>query len=252
MGGGGVVLEVVGVGVGEDVGSELVLPPEPDPVLLVVGVGVADGVLDALGVDVEPDDEGVLDDDGVLGASVAADDEADGVAARAVVVTPLEITNSPVARPSVTGRECEDRMRTPCLCLVSRRGNVLVGKLSHCGGKSFVLITDPPIRHQYRLSPPPRIQGSFSPLPVNPAPLGPSPGQPAEPAGPLWVRRFRFPVRFRVCSPAENNSAQRLRRRPPWDTSRQPPRQVAASPVAASFRIALGGDACRVSRVRSD
>jgi hypothetical protein len=39
------------------------------------------------------------------------------VAARAEVVMPLEITKMPVAKPSVTGRECADRMRTtPCLC----------------------------------------------------------------------------------------------------------------------------------------
>ena len=45
--------------------------------------------------------------------------EADGVvAAMAVPVIPLEITKRPVARPSVTGRACGDRMRTPCLCVL--------------------------------------------------------------------------------------------------------------------------------------
>jgi hypothetical protein len=39
-------------------------------------------------------------------------------AASAVPVTPLETMKRPVARPTVTGRECADRMRTPCLWLL--------------------------------------------------------------------------------------------------------------------------------------
>jgi hypothetical protein len=45
--------------------------------------------------------------------------EADGVAAAmAVPVMPLEMTKRPVARPSVTGLACGDRMKTPCLCVL--------------------------------------------------------------------------------------------------------------------------------------
>ncbi len=63
----------------------------------------------------------VLEDAGVLDAPVA-----DGVAvangeaaARAVPLIALETTKIPVAaRPSVTGRACGDRMRTPCLCVL--------------------------------------------------------------------------------------------------------------------------------------
>jgi hypothetical protein len=65
---------------------------------------VAFGVLDALGAKVEVD--GFAVGDGVAAV----------VAARADVVMPLDTTKMPVAKPSVTGRECADRMRTPCLC----------------------------------------------------------------------------------------------------------------------------------------
>jgi hypothetical protein len=52
-----------------------------------------------------------------LAAGVVA--EADGVAAAmAVPVMPLEMTKRPVARPSVTGLACGDRMKTPCLCVL--------------------------------------------------------------------------------------------------------------------------------------
>jgi hypothetical protein len=63
---------------------------------------------------------GVLDELVELDGFALLDGVAVGVAARAEVVMPLEITKMPVAKPSVTGRECADRMRTPCLCLLSR------------------------------------------------------------------------------------------------------------------------------------
>jgi hypothetical protein len=126
VGVGVVLVLVVGVGVGVGVGSAGLDPltelPPPEPVLLAVGVGVALAV--AVGV---VDAELLLDALGELAADVAdvaeepevdGDAVADGeVAAIAVPVTPLEITKRPVARPTVTGRECADRMRTPCLCL---------------------------------------------------------------------------------------------------------------------------------------
>ncbi len=89
------------VGVGEAAGEEdFVAAAVGDAAAVLGATGVADGarVADAL----------VLD-----GVGVAV-----GVAARAVPATPtpLEITKRPVARPSVTGRACADRMRTPCLC----------------------------------------------------------------------------------------------------------------------------------------
>ncbi len=79
---------------GEDFGAAEV----DDAAEVLNATGVADGaaVADAL----------VLD-----GVGVAV-----GVAPRAVPVAPLKITKRPVARPSVTGRACADRMRTPCLC----------------------------------------------------------------------------------------------------------------------------------------
>ncbi len=49
-----------------------------------------------------------------------AETVADGVVvARAVPVTPLVMAKRPVARPTVTGRECADRMRTPCLLAIA-------------------------------------------------------------------------------------------------------------------------------------
>jgi hypothetical protein len=89
---------------------------DPAGVLVAVAEVVAFGVLDALA---ELD---ALDAFRVLGAGVevvgvaVGDGVAAVVAARADVVMPLEITKMPVAKPSVTGRECADRMRTPCLC----------------------------------------------------------------------------------------------------------------------------------------
>jgi hypothetical protein len=82
----------------------------------VVAVGVLDALVEAealtaLGV-------AVVEVDGFA----VVDGVAVGVAARAVVVMPLEMTKMPVAKPIVTGRECADRMRTPCLCLLSPLG----------------------------------------------------------------------------------------------------------------------------------
>ena len=86
-------------------------------------------VVDAAGVDAAGVDAAVVDAAGVDAAGVDAAGvlaapvpdgvaEADGVvAAMAVPVMPLEITKRPVARPSVSGRACGDRMRTPCLCV---------------------------------------------------------------------------------------------------------------------------------------
>jgi hypothetical protein len=174
---GGVVLpEPVGVGVavGVDVGGSVALPelpPEPElpvvvPVLLGVGVGVgvalvvgslALGELDAWVA------EALLEAAEVAAAAelaVRADAdglaEADGAtAAMAVPVTPLVITNRPVARPTVTGRECADRMRTPCLWLLSRLENVPFRTLCRSGRSGWLLIAYVPIRHQNRRLVPP-------------------------------------------------------------------------------------------------
>ena len=102
----GVGVGVVAEGDGEALGPAAGLPGA-------LAVGAAD--VDAAGVDAAA----VLDAAGVLAAPVPDGvAEADGVvAAMAVPVMPLEITKRPVARPSVTGRACGDRMRTPCLCL---------------------------------------------------------------------------------------------------------------------------------------
>jgi hypothetical protein len=100
LGSGSAVAEdVTAVGVGEAASEEGVGA---------AGVGDAAAVLDGAGV---ADGTGVADVSVADGVGVAV-----GVAARAVPVTPLEITKRPVARPSVTGRACADRMRTPCLC----------------------------------------------------------------------------------------------------------------------------------------
>jgi hypothetical protein len=104
---GDVALVAVELGLGSAAGEED---------FTAVGVGEAAGEEDfeAAGVG---DAAAVLDAAGVADALVAdAAGVAVGVAAIAVPVTPLEITKRPVARPSVTGRACADRMRTPCLC----------------------------------------------------------------------------------------------------------------------------------------
>ena len=175
---------VVGVGVGVEVGEAVALPElspdpdppplEPEPVLLGVGVGVALGVGSlALGVGVgvalvvgslalgeldawvavallEADE--VAAAEGLEAAELAERAEADGLAdadgetaAMAVPVTPPEITNRPVARPTVTGRECADRMRTPCLWLLSRLETVLSRTLCHSGGSGWLLVMYVPI-----------------------------------------------------------------------------------------------------------
>lgn len=107
--------------------------------LLGVALAVCVGVVGALGVvdavaDVEVLGELVAVDevdargfaDELVGFTVG-DGVAVGVAARAELVMPLEMTKMPVATPSVTGRECADRMRTPCLVSAVKAGYVLVG-----------------------------------------------------------------------------------------------------------------------------
>jgi hypothetical protein len=153
-----VLVEGVGVGVGVAAGvvALIVAPVGPVPVPVAVGVAVGElalavgelavavGELAAAVVKL-----GAWAADGELVALVAAeltvpdaDAEtvaggvvADGVVvARAVPVTPLVMTKRPVARPTVTGRECADRMRTPCLLWLSRRESVLAVMLCQSGG----------------------------------------------------------------------------------------------------------------------
>jgi hypothetical protein len=152
---------VVGVGVGV-----------ADFVLLAEGVGVAElvalavlGVLlaeadgDALALMAAADGDAEGEGDAVAFAAVPVEDgvaDGDGdVAAMAVPVTPLARTKRPVARPTVTGRECADRMRTPCLSWLSRLENVLSGMLCACGVSRCLSVEDAPIRHQYRHPMPP-------------------------------------------------------------------------------------------------
>ena len=175
--GGGVVLPVpvgVGVGVGVEVGGSVALTelPEPEPpvepVLLGVGVGVAVALVVgslalgelALGELAAEVADALLEAAGVAVAADRADADgladADGeTAAMAVPVTPPVITNRPVARPTVTGRECADRMRTPCLWLLSRLENVPFRTLCRSGRSGLLLIGDMPIRHQNRRLVPP-------------------------------------------------------------------------------------------------
>ena len=104
---GDVALVAVGLGLGAAVGEE-------DFTAVGVGAAASEEGSRAAGVG---DAAAVLDGAGAADALVADGvGVAVGVAARAVPVTPLEITKRPVARPSVTGRACADRMRTPCLC----------------------------------------------------------------------------------------------------------------------------------------
>ena len=111
------VLVPVGVGVGVGV---VLVDGVGDVALVAVGLGLGAAVgeddFTAVGVAEATGEEGiraagvgdaaaVLDGAGVADALVADGvDVAVGVAARAVPVTPLEITKRPVARPSVTGR----------------------------------------------------------------------------------------------------------------------------------------------------
>jgi hypothetical protein len=150
-----VLVEGVGVGVGVAAGvvALIVAPVGPVPVPVAVGVAVGElavavGELAAAVVEL-----GAWAADGELVALVAAelivpdaDADADAetvadgvvadgvVVARAVPVTPLVMTKRPVARPTVTGRECADRMRTPCLLWLSRRESVLAVMLCQSGG----------------------------------------------------------------------------------------------------------------------
>jgi hypothetical protein len=114
VGGVGVGVVVGGVVVGGgSVGVDVGPGAAEVTVALDVGVGVgnvATGLDDAVGLDVAA----VLDAPVVDGAA-----EAEGeAAAMAFPVMPLEMTKRPVARPSVTGLACGDRMRTPCLCVL--------------------------------------------------------------------------------------------------------------------------------------
>jgi hypothetical protein len=135
---------VLGVGVGVGVAGLVALTELPPPV---VGVGVGEllalvalgvlagsvalGVLVALvalavGVALGELAAGLALEELAVGLAVElAVPDADGVAvadgelaAKAVPVMPLVMTKRPVARPTVTGRECADRMRTPCLSSV--------------------------------------------------------------------------------------------------------------------------------------
>jgi hypothetical protein len=270
--GGGVVLVLVvgvGVGVGVEVGGLVALtelPPEPEPplepVLLGVGVGVALvvgslalgelalgelalgelalGVLDAwvavalleaealaaaeeLAVeelDERADAEGLADADGET-------------AAMAVPVTPLVITNRPVARPTVAGRECADRMRTPCLWWLSRLENVPSRTLRHSGCLGWLLIAYVPIRHQNRRLVHPCTIRSPKSLPPRRRALHLPAVQPARESPGLKFRRFHFPVRFPsmpIC-PQKDRSVSPW---PPWagrprPGSRPPPDTAAGA-----------------------
>jgi hypothetical protein len=145
-----VLVDGVGVGVGVAAGfvALTVLPVGPVPVAVGVAVGelaVAVGELAAAVVELV-----AVAVEGELVALVAAeltvpDADAEAVAggeveARAVPVTPLVMTKRPVARPTVTGRECADRMRTPCLSWLSRLESVLAGMLCQSGGSRCLLV----------------------------------------------------------------------------------------------------------------
>ena len=153
-----VLVDGVGVGVGVAAGfvALTVLPVGPVPVAVGVVVGelaVAVGELAAAVVELV-----AVAVEGELVALVAAeltvpDADAEAVAggeveARAVPVTPLVMTKRPVARPTVTGRECADRMRTPCLSWLSRLESVLAGMLCQSGGSRCLLVVRGSIRHQ--------------------------------------------------------------------------------------------------------
>ena len=131
----GAVAVAVAVGVGVGVGVGLVAEGDGDGAALegvaglpgtvaageddLVAVALLDGV--TLLVAAALDDAAALLVAAALLEALVLDGaaEADGVAAAmAVPVIPLEMTKRPVARPSVTGRVCGDRMRTPCLCLL--------------------------------------------------------------------------------------------------------------------------------------
>jgi hypothetical protein len=170
--GGGVGLPlvlVVGVGVGVGVAGLVALTTLPalpgllplaEPVPVTVGVGVGElAALVAAGELAGAVAEAELAAWVSVALAVpeaAGDAEADGeLAARAVHVAPLVMTKRPVARPTVTGRECGDRMRTPCLLWLSRLENIPFGTVCHSEGSRCLLVTTAPIRHQNRHSTPP-------------------------------------------------------------------------------------------------
>jgi hypothetical protein len=135
----GVGLVAEGDGEGEELGEAAGLLVAGEDVL---AAGLDDGVglLDAAGLDAAVavlDAAGLLDAAGALDAPVLDGvTEADGVvAAMAVPVMPPEITKRPVARPSVSGRACGDRMRTTCLCAVTS-GIVRFGIRRHLGTRT--------------------------------------------------------------------------------------------------------------------
>jgi hypothetical protein len=169
-----VLVEGVGVGVGVAAGvvALFVAPVGPVPVAVGVAVGelaVADGELATVAEPVAWADVGELlalvaaeltvpdaDAETVADAVLLDGVVVDGVVvARAVPVTPLVMTKRPVARPTVTGRECADRMRTPCLSWLSRRESVLAGMLCQSGGSRCLLGVRASIRHQYQRPMPP-------------------------------------------------------------------------------------------------
>lgn len=165
---------VVGVGVGVGVAAGLVAVIVAPAGFVPVAVGVAVGELAAADVELAAavgdlvawaaEDElvaWIAAELTVPDADADAPTVADGVVvdgvvvARAVPVTPLVMTKKPVARPTVTGRECADRMRTPCLSWLSRRESVLAGMLCQSGGSRCLLVVPASIRHQYQRPMPP-------------------------------------------------------------------------------------------------
>jgi hypothetical protein len=153
-----VLVDGVGVGVGVAAGlvALTVLPAGPVPVAVGVAVGelavavgelaAAEGELAAAVVELVALTAAELT---VPDADADAETVAGGeVEARAVPVTPLVMTKRPVARPTVTGRECADRMRAPCLSWLSRLESVLAGMLCQSGGSRCFLVARASIRHQ--------------------------------------------------------------------------------------------------------
>jgi hypothetical protein len=151
-----VLVDGVGVGVAAGLVALTVLPAGPVPVAVGVAVGelavavgelaAAEGELAAAVVELVALTAAELT---VPDADADAETVAGGeVEARAVPVTPLVMTKRPVARPTVTGRECADRMRAPCLSWLSRLESVLAGMLCQSGGSRCFLVARASIRHQ--------------------------------------------------------------------------------------------------------
>jgi hypothetical protein len=242
-----VLVDGVGVGVGVAAGVVALIVAPVGPVPVAVGeLAVADGELAAAVT--EPVAWAA---DGELVALMAAEltvpdadaetvadaVEVDGVVvARAVPATPLVMTKRPVARPTVTGRECADRMRTTLSVVAiaagkrTRRDVVSIwGFEMHFGCTRFYSTPIPApdatpashvTSHRYLLVTKRYIRpcrlGRLSPV--------------------LTVRRFPFPDRFPsmpLC-PKENRAcpfrpawaacaAQAVTRRPPSSAGRRPP-----------------------------